>query len=256
VAGVAGERGPARPGGEQDVTDHRRPARLLHTSDVHLGVPGSREERALHAAVDLAEALEVDAVLVAGDLFDHARVPDEVLELAATELGRLRRPVVLMPGNHDVLDARSVHDRFDVRSRCPNVQFLDDPAGSLVRVPGTDVVVWGRGMVEHEPGFRPLAGVPARPAGTWCVAAAHGLVVDDGSSGRSSTILPGDLQLDWDYVALGHVHEHRVFAGDGSRALACYPGATAASRAGEAGVVLVDLRPGRPVGLEWVALRA
>ncbi|HEY2331760.1 MAG TPA: DNA repair exonuclease [Acidimicrobiales bacterium] len=236
------------------TSDARRPARLLHTSDVHLAVPGGREERAFLAALERAEALEVDAVLIAGDLFDHARVADEVLELAADALGQYGRPVVLMPGNHDVLDARSVHGRFDVEVRCPNVQFLDDPDGSVVQIPGTDVIVWGRGMVEHEPGFRPLAGIPERRADAWCIAAAHGLLVEDERSGRSSTILPADLDLDWDYIALGHVHEHRIV--HGTRTVACYPGATAASKGGVPGVVVVDLRPGRPVELEWTALPA
>jgi len=234
------------------MTDARRPARVLHTSDVHLAVPGSREEVAFRAALALAGELDVDAVLIAGDLFDHARVPDAVLDLAADELERLGRPVVLLPGNHDVLDARSVHGRFEVARRCANVQLLDDPDGSTVDVPGTDIVVWGRGMVEHEPRYRPLAGLPARRPDAWCIAAAHGLIVDDERSGRSSTILPDDLDVDWDYVALGHIHQHRVVTAP--RTVACYPGATASSRDGAPGVVLVELRPGRPVELTWTTL--
>lgn len=225
---------------------------MLHTSDVHLAVPGGAEEIAFRSFLRLADALDVDAVLIAGDLFDHARVPDAVLDLAADELGRLGRPVVLLPGNHDVLDARSVHDRFDITRRCPNVQFLDDPDGSIVDVPGTDVVVWGRGMTEHEPGYRPLSGVPDRRAGAWCIAAAHGLLVDSDATGRSSTILPADLDLDWDYVALGHVHQHRIVTT--ARTVACYPGATVSSDRGRAGVVIVDLVPDRPVELTWTAL--
>ena len=58
------------------MVDHRRPARVLHTSDVHLAVPGGAEEVAFRAALDLAAELEVDAVLIAGDLFDHARVAE------------------------------------------------------------------------------------------------------------------------------------------------------------------------------------
>jgi DNA repair exonuclease SbcCD nuclease subunit len=235
------------------VTDRRRPARVLHTSDVHLSNPGSREETAFVAAVDLAIELDIDVFLVTGDLFDHARVPDETLERAATELSRLARPVVLLNGNHDVMDASSVHDRFGVTARCSNVQLLDDPEGSMLAVPGTDLVVWGRAMVEHEPGYRPLHGVPARPDDAWCVVAAHGLVVDDHGTGRSSTIHTDDLGLlDWDYVALGHVHEHRIVQRE--PVLACYPGATAASRAAAPGVVLVDFRPGLPVEATWTDL--
>jgi DNA repair exonuclease SbcCD nuclease subunit len=234
------------------MTDRRRPARILHTSDVHLATPGSREEHAFRAALEAAERLDVDAVLIVGDLFDHARVPDGTLDLAAAELGRLGRPVVLLPGNHDVLDARSVHDRFEVQSRCPNVQFLDDPEGSIAEVPGTDLVVWGRAMVEHEPLYRPMAGLPERRTDAWCIAAAHGLVVADERSGRSSTILPDDLDVDWDYVALGHVHQHRIMTGP--RTVACYPGATASSDGGTPGVVLVELTSGQPVTLTWTPL--
>jgi hypothetical protein len=132
------------------------------------------------------------------------------------------------------------------------VQFLDDPGGSIAHVPVTDLVVWGRGMVEHEPGYRPLTGIPGRRPDSWNIAAAHGLVVDDERSGRSSTILPADLDLDWDYIALGHVHQHRIMTMP--RTLACYPGATASSHRGLPGVVLAELRPGCPIELTWTEL--
>jgi DNA repair exonuclease SbcCD nuclease subunit len=86
------------------------------------------------------------------------------------------------------------------------------------------------------------------------VVAAHGLVLDsDEPTYRGSPIYPADLQaVDWDYVALGHVHAHAVL--DAGPAPACYPGATASSRAGCPGVVVVDLVPGSPPGIRWVEL--
>jgi len=231
-----------------------RPATLLHTSDVHLDRDdGGHHQQAFAAAIDRAIAIDVDAVLIVGDLFDHARVRDDILEWTADQLDRLERPVVLLVGNHDALHEQSVHHRFEAQSRCKQVLFLDDPEGSVVEVPGTDIMVWGRAMVEHEPAFRPLAGAPPRRPGTWNVIAGHGLVIgDDSDLHRSSPIFPSSFDtLDCDYVALGHLHEHAVLRRE---PLVCYPGATARSRQGQAGCVVVEFTPDAPVALRWVAL--
>src|SRR5262245_46555394 len=235
-----------------------RPATLLHTADVHLGLgdggPGGREARAFSRAIDLAVDRGVDALLIAGDLFDHARVSEELLAWTAKELDRAGRPVVLLTGNHDNLNDASIHHRFQVERRCGNAILLDDPAGSVVAVPGTDIVVWGRALVEHEPRYRPLARVPAKPAGAWGVVAGHGLVLRrDRRSHHCSQILPSEIAaIDWDYIALGHHHAHVVFRDPPRPAL--YPGATAYSSGGRAGVVLVDFAAESGATYAWVAL--
>ncbi|MFI5045662.1 MAG: exonuclease SbcCD subunit D [Acidimicrobiia bacterium] len=225
-----------------------RPATILHLADVHLGIGSGGaglEESAFERAVDYAIEEDVDAVLVAGDLFDHARVSDDLLAWTAKQLDRAERPVVLLVGNHDPLDDVSVHQRFRSSERCARVMILDDPAGSMVEVPATDVVVWGRAMVEHERGFRPLEGVPAKPTGRWGVVACHGLALEAGrSTHHASPITAAELAaLDWDYVALGHHHGHKVVRE--SPCPVVYPGATALRRGeGLARAVLVDLRVG------------
>jgi DNA repair exonuclease SbcCD nuclease subunit len=237
------------------MPDTRRAATVLHTSDCHLGAGhGGREEPAFSLAIDFAIDECVDAVLITGDLFDHARVPDSLLDWTVAELDRLPCPVVLMPGNHDVFDERSVHHRFTVSDRCEHVQLLDDPAGRLVEVPGTDVVVWGRAMPEHEPDYRPFAGMPPAPVGRWTIAAGHGLVVDDDRpSSRSSPIYPADLDaVVWDYVALGHIHRYSEVRDEPTPAR--YAGATASSLDGLPGVVLVDFVPDAGARPRWVAL--
>ena len=85
--------------------------RLLHTSDWHVGkaIRGrSRidEHRAVLAEIAaIADREAVDAVLVAGDLFDAAAPPadaEQVVYLALLELTAERtRPVVVIAGNHD-----------------------------------------------------------------------------------------------------------------------------------------------------------
>src|ERR671922_2190124 len=84
--------------------------RLLHTSDWHLGRSLHRADlRAAQSAfldhlVDVARAEKVDAVLVAGDVYDRAVPPVDAVELCEDALFRLRDTgarIVLISGNHD-----------------------------------------------------------------------------------------------------------------------------------------------------------
>ncbi len=227
---------------------------MLHTSDVHLGSDARGvEEVAFERAIVRAREEPVDAVLIAGDLFDHIRVPDETIRWTAEQLGTLACPVVVIRGNHDVFEGKSVYDRLVTLAGLDHVHVIDDHDGRIVEIPGTDVVVWGRAMLEHEPGYRPFAGLPEPPAGRWTIATGHGLVVEDGPQGRSSPIFMSDLAaVTWDYVALGHVHAYLEVRDDPTPVR--YPGATAASRGGKPGVVIVDFVPGTGARPRWVSL--
>src|SRR5437763_16529101 len=78
-----------------------RPLRLLHTSDVHLetdtygsGAEGARlrekVRRAFSEVVTIANAREVDLMLIVGDLFDSSRVSEEALAFALGDIARDR----------------------------------------------------------------------------------------------------------------------------------------------------------------------
>ena len=83
--------------------------RILHTSDWHLGRTfHGRVLDDAHAAfadhlVELVAAESVDAVLVAGDVYDRVIPPNDAVALLDETLRRLteRTRVVLTPGNHD-----------------------------------------------------------------------------------------------------------------------------------------------------------
>jgi DNA repair protein SbcD/Mre11 len=231
-----------------------RPASILHISDCHLDDEvGSRGRRAFASAIDLSIELNVDLLLITGDLFDHSRVRDPLLEWTAASLDRSDRPVVLIVGNHDCLNETSVHHRFSAESRCERVMLLDDPEGASVEVPGTDITVWGKAMVEHETAYHPLAGAPRRIDGRWNIIAAHGLVMDQRiDPGRSSPILTEELDgIDADYVALGHIHNFQLIR---RQPLTAYAGATASSMKGQPGAVVVDFKAGCPPILHWETL--
>jgi DNA repair protein SbcD/Mre11 len=196
----------------------RRPLRVLHTADVHLDSDGygnaleqaaqrERGRRVFRRIVDGALDEQVDLVLIAGDLFDHNRVPDETVAFVRAELGRLRQPVVILPGNHDCLRAGGIYDRHDFAAGAPHVRVIRGLDGERVEFPELDAVVWGRGMVEHEPAFSPLAHIPRRDD-RWSLAMGHGFFFEERQRpDRSSPIFADEIRdSGWDYLALGHHH--------------------------------------------------
>ena len=137
--------------------------RFLHTSDWHLGRSLHRADlrdaqaRFLDHLVETARAEGVDAVLVAGDVYDRAVPPVDAVALYEEALVRLRETgarVILISGNHD--SAR----RLGVNSG------LIDAAGVYLRTrPGQ---AGGTGGAERRPrpGRRVRRAVPG--AGSGC----------------------------------------------------------------------------------------
>jgi 3',5'-cyclic AMP phosphodiesterase CpdA len=84
------------------------PARLLHLSDLHVGtVEEPQVEAALGALIHRADP---ELIVVSGDLTHRGRADQH--DRAATFLKRLGRPLVVVPGNHDIpwaLPARLTH---------------------------------------------------------------------------------------------------------------------------------------------------
>src|SRR5579862_1017441 len=104
--------------------------RFLHTSDWHLGRSlhraglGEAQAAFLDHLVETARAERVDAVLVAGDVYDRAIPSLDAVALYEDALARLRAAgarVILISGNHDsarrlgvnsaLIDASGVHLR-------------------------------------------------------------------------------------------------------------------------------------------------
>ncbi|MFO7868176.1 MAG: exonuclease SbcCD subunit D [Bacteroidales bacterium] len=88
--------------------------KILHTSDWHIGkrlgnVYRLEEQRkVLDEICAIAHKKSVDAVVVAGDVFDVYNPPVDAIELVYSQLKKLslngKRPVVVIAGNHDSPD--------------------------------------------------------------------------------------------------------------------------------------------------------
>ena len=96
--------------------------RILHTSDWHLGrifcgthLTGD-QEAALESLTDLIGQADIDAVVIAGDVFDRAVPPVDAVNLLDDTLNRivfgLKKPVVAIAGNHDSPDRLAFGSKF------------------------------------------------------------------------------------------------------------------------------------------------
>ena len=236
--------------------------RILHLADVHLGASfasfgpyaGERAEAVLgafRAIPEVARRNEVQAMLVAGDLFDSPR-PEERIAAEAREVFRQVLEVVphvfVVPGNHDPLvfpgpyaDLPAPVHVFSAPEPAEPVS-VDTEAGPLH--------VYGFAYdFAHEPD--PLSHFRRTDAEGVHVFLLHGAVRDapHWTGGDSLRLSRAELaKLDADYIALGDYHRFRPpaeFAADGSIP-ACYCGSFAAldhTEAGPRGVVLAELSP-------------
>lgn len=239
-----------------------RPIRLLHTSDVHLesdtfggGVRGDefreRVRRAFANVIELANRHESDLLLIVGDLFDSSRVPAEAMNFALGQIGRARMPVVMIPGNHDAHDERSIYAALDPAVLPANLHLILEPEGRVIEFPHLATRIWGKALVEHSPDYRPLAGLPEPHPERWNIALAHGFFTEEGPNGRSSPITPEEIGAsEWDYIALGHVHVFGDVSRGATRAAYCGTPAPLYASAEAGWVAWVTCVPGEPVRID------
>ena len=238
----------------------RNKIRLIHTSDLHLGddMGHPLADGALRAVVDSVSRLGGDMLLLVGDVFDHGRVPDSVLESFLEEIGRITQPAVLLPGNHDLYDENSLYHREVFQHKPDNLHIITQTDGEAISFPELTLDVWGRAMLSHPSAFRPLEGMPTQRNGHWMVALAHGhFHFDDDRDQRSSPIYPPEIAAaPCDYLALGHWDRH-VDVSQG-RVTAVYSGTARGSSPrdplGE--VTVVDLTPPEAVTFYQADLQA
>jgi exonuclease SbcD len=220
--------------------------RLLHTSDWHLGRPfhGASllqdQAKALDRIVQLAAEAEVDAVLIAGDLYDRAIPPAEAVQLFNDTLARLSRAgaaVIAIAGNHDSHVRVSIYDpllsAFGVTIR-GDVRRAAEPVLVSPRRGGEPVAIYPLPYLEPSVDGPALAGATTPRLnhqavtqlaleciqadrrdrkGQRCVLVAHAFVAGGASSDSERELTVGNVDrvsvetfAGFDYVALGHLH--------------------------------------------------
>jgi len=243
--------GIGRPGGDDGLA-----MRLLHTSDWHLGRTLHGEDLLPHQAsfLDwlLAEAVAraVDAIVVAGDVYDRAVPPVDavaVLDRALRGFAAASVPVIMISGNHDsairlgfgasLSELAGVHVRTSVADIGRPV-ILADASGD-VAVYGIpyllpDAVVGELGTERSHAGVLAAAmeviraDAVARGTGR-VVVLAHAFITGAAPCESERDIrvggigdAPASVFEGATYVALGHLHgQQEVAAGPGTTARYC-----------------------------------
>jgi exonuclease SbcD len=243
-----------------------KPIRLIHTSDVHLesdtfgsGPKGEafreRVRDAFRGVIDLANRKQADLLLIVGDLFDSSRISAEALDFAMRTIELAQMPVVMIPGNHDAHDERSIYAAMPASALPANLHLILEAGGRLLEFPQLAARLWGRALVEHSPDYRPLLGMPPPADDHWNIALAHGLHTDGGETHRASPITPDEIAASgYHYIALGHIHLFGDVSNGDTRAFYCGTPAPlyASSEAGWVAEVLCT--PGEPVKVERVVV--
>ncbi|MFF4322719.1 exonuclease SbcCD subunit D [Streptomyces sp. NPDC001568] len=216
--------------------------KFLHTSDWHLGRSFHRVNM-LGAQADFVDHLvaavgahEVDAVLVAGDVYDRAVPPLPAVELFDRALHRLADlgvPTVMISGNHDsarrlgvgagLIGRAGIHLRTDPAG-CADPVVLADAHGevALYGLPYLEPALvkeeFGAEKVGHEAVLgaamdRIRADLASRAPGTRSIVLAHAFVTGGQASDSERDITVGGVEAvpasvfdGVDYAALGHLH--------------------------------------------------
>ena len=272
------------------LTGQGRTLRFIHTADWHLGrlfhsVHLTDDQRfTLEGLVRLADDRKVDAVVIAGDVFDRAVPPTDAVDLLDETVARLaldlRIPVVMIAGNHD---SPARLEFFSGLARRTGVHVIGR-VGSSVRpveltgADGTTVRFWplaytdpetaryelGRDDIHsHEAVLAAQLEAVAREAsGAACnVVVGHAFVSGcrECESERPLTVggsgaVPVSLFSGIDYVALGHLHEPQAAGNDHVRYAGSLLKYSFTECAQQKSVTLVDLAGDGTLSLEQVRL--
>lgn len=227
--------------------------RFLHTADLHLDSPlvalalrdpalaesvGIATRTALTRIVDLCLAEKVDALLIAGDLWDGSQTSAKTPGFLKQELARLGEAGVrsfVIRGNHDAMSR--VTRELDPP---PGTTIFDSrPRTERFEAGGLAVAIHGVSFAEPSAPGSLLPLYPPAQTGAFNIGMMHTSL--NGSAGHDiyAPCSLADLEAHgYDYWALGHIHRRMEHRG---RAAVVMPGVPQGRDIGESGPASVTL---------------
>ncbi|MBU6997981.1 MAG: DNA repair exonuclease [Theionarchaea archaeon] len=238
--------------------------RIVHIADVHLGYQcknvgdksTGREQDFLHSFQHVVDyccdpANHVDALVIAGDLFDMADPPSSLVGFVQRTLSSLRQHgilVVAVPGTHDAYGYKSCVYR---KGQLEGMHILTSFNEPLIReVSGEKVFFYGAAYIPggNETLFESFSPFQEEGIHIGIIHGSVGLPAHWERRGQDFQLEEHDIaRSHLDYVALGHFHNFKQI--QCGTTLAVYPGSLEGrdfSESGERYMVVVDFRGKTP----------
>ena len=203
--------------------------KFLHTADLQIGARFTRfGEKAeilrqarlttLKRILEIAREKEVDAILIAGDLFESNQIANAIVEEAFSVLtAHPDVPIVILPGNHDPLDGPGC-----IWLRKP---FADAPSHVIVCT-SRDLIEIARAVIlpipitqkvsTRDPSL-PLVDASGNVAeGKIKIGITHGALAIEGKHQPNDhpIALNAATRAELDYLAIGHWHKPQAYDED------------------------------------------
>jgi exonuclease SbcD len=239
--------------------------RFVHTADVHLDSPlstlalrdptlaeliGGATRKAFVAVIDLSLSEQVDALLIAGDLYDGEQTSMKTARFLADQLRRLHVAGIatfVIRGNHDA------ESRITRELTLPeSVKVFAGPAEAVTLTRGAlEVAVHGVSFAHKHapesllPKFR--APIPGRVN----IGMLHTSLGGSPAHDRYAPCAPDELHgSDFDHWALGHIHQRFVDAGRATIVMPGNPQGRDINEAGPKSATLVTIGDDRKIRVE------
>lgn len=215
--------------------------KLLHTGDLHIGKKIfelsmlEEQKNMLQQIYEIAKDEKVDAVLIAGDVYDRSVPSTEAVELLdefLTTLIQAKVPVILISGNHDspervgfadkILEKQGLYIASAYEGELKKVALQDDYGEvCIICLPFIKpAVVEGRNCAEAVAHILEKEALDFKSGKRYCLLAHYFVTGTNGEIpqlSESETMIdvggidnvPAQLFAGFDYVALGHIHRYQ-----------------------------------------------
>ena len=215
--------------------------KFLHTGDLHIGKKifetslMEDQQVMLQQIFDIAIEEQVDAVIIAGDVYDRSVPATEAVELLdefLTKLVARKVPVVLISGNHDspervgfankILEQQGLFIAGTYEGKLRQVEFTDEFGKvCVVCLPFVKpAVVEGHNSAEAVKTLLEKEDIDFEDGRRYVLVTHYFVTGENGQapelSDAETTVdvggidnVPADVFAGFDYVALGHIHKYQ-----------------------------------------------
>ena len=185
--------------------------KFIHTADLHLGYKFSSEysgstldflkenqKKTFSDIIDLGIKKEIDALLIAGDLFDTPKPDAELFDFVFGEFERGGFPVFIICGNHDPKTKDSVYEK---KAFPENVHIFPE---TITSVKTNEVNIYGSSFVAPHKLESSIKDFKVENPDELNILLAHGDIAKESYYNPMKTAHIKETEAD--YVAMGHIH--------------------------------------------------